>query len=296
MTTGNELKRIFDLRSDNAYTDYFDTAKYNRFFKQALIYASEAIYKQLTDQKDYDSLRGMIKVNRTFTPLNNVVYIDPSSAAVPNIPDYFHLLAVKCQFNELLVRVTFSAATNTSPVKVTLSGLNNIRTGDILFITGAIGNTNVNGLRYIKKINSKLAYLYLDKDFTIPVVGNGVYVANSATVYRYWYEYAQRWFSDRKLSIYDEPTPSDPCFEQDDNGVNPTRFIFQPTAVNCNEITIDYLTLPPFDIDVADATTDLERWYDRNLLLETVSQACMLAGQTTRDEALLVTSSQQAQQ
>lgn len=71
---------------------------------------------------------------------------------------------------------TVTAATNANPIEITCSphGLN---TGDSVTIAGSIGNTAANGSWTITKVSST--------KFTIPVAGNGVYVAG-ATIAK-WY-------------------------------------------------------------------------------------------------------------
>ena len=291
-TTGLELKRIFDLRVDKAYTGYLDTAKLNRTFQQGMVSAVEKQYKVLSSQGEYDTLRGVIKVNRVFTPVANVIYTDESNTLAPNIVDYYHLLTVKAQYNEPLYGVSFSAATGT-PIRVKLSGVNNIRTGDTLIISGATGNTNVNGKRYIKMVNKTTGDLYADANFQTPIASNGTYVTNTAVIARYWYEYCQRYFSDRKIAKYSTPTADNPKFEQDIN--NSTRMIFQPLNLVCNEITMDYITQLPVSIDVADNVIDLERYYDKNLLYLCVAETSLLFAQQLRDESLYATSGNQIQ-
>lgn len=291
--TGLELKRIFDLRVDKAYTGFLDTAKLNRTFLQGMIFAIEKQYKVLSSQGEYDSLRGVIKVNRTFTPIANVIYTDESNTLAPNIVDYYHLLTVKAQFNEPLYGVSFSTATGT-PIKVKLSGVNNVRTGDALVMSGALGNTAVNGLRYIRMLNRTTGELFADENFQTPIASNGAYVKDSAVIARYWYEYCQRYYSDRKIAKYSTPTADNPKFEQDIN--NSTRLLFQPLNLVCNEITMDYITQLPQAIDVSNNIIDLERYYDKNLLYLCVAETAQLFAQQVRDEQLFVTTDKQIQQ
>jgi hypothetical protein len=286
--TGLELKRIFDLQVDKDYTGYWDNIKLNRIFARALINAMEKIYRNLSEQGEYDELRGFIKVNRTFTPATfNILYTDITATATPNIQDYYHLLHVSAQFNEPLYNVNVVSATNASPIVVTFSGQNNIRTGDKLFFSGAVGNTNLNGLRYPKKVKNNVFALYLDENFQTTVTGNGAYTTLSASVARYWYEACQRYFSDRKNTQFGSPSASNPKFEQQNGtALTPTMMLFHPLTLQCNQVSVDYISQPPQVIDVADNVIDLERWYDKTMLYLVVEQASLLAAQQIRDGEL----------
>jgi hypothetical protein len=71
--------------------------------------------------------------------------------------------------------LTVSAATNTNPITITTSIPHGLSTGDVVFITGATGETNVNGTSMVSVVNGTQAIL-------INSVGNGAYSANSATL------------------------------------------------------------------------------------------------------------------
>ena len=284
--TGDQIRRVLAKQIGMDYTGGVVPLKVNQIMERALIRAFEKHYMNLVTQGDYDNIRSIVKTNATYTPTANVVTTVVGGTAANNIPDYYHLLAVKAQFNVPLSGVSFSAATNATPIVVTITGQNNIATGDSLFISGSLGNTNVNGLRYIKMINSTKAELYSDPRFLNPVVGNGVYVAGSASVSRYFNDFCVRYYSDRKIGSYASPDADCPKF---DNYIEPSSgnagFLFYPSDLPCVSVTMDYLTTAPLYIDLADTVVDVEEFYPRQFIYIIINETAMLLAGEYKDES-----------
>lgn len=185
------------------------------------------------------------------------------------IADYYHLLTVKCKFS-LLSTLTITGATNTSPIKVTVSEYNNLRSGDLVTIASVGGNTAANATSYIKKVSSKVFQLYSDAKLTTPVAGNGVYTSGG-TLTNVYDEYAKPYYSDRKISAYGIPNVYEPKFETAESSL-----IFYPTTETCSEITIDYIRTQLVEIDVADDTIDLELYYNSKFLYALIDRAMQI--------------------
>lgn len=78
------------------------------------------------------------------------------------------------------IKYVITAATNASPSVLTAPG-NNLADGQAINITGAEGNTAINGTRFVTNVAGDTFHL-TDTDGNV-INGNGVYVANSATIF-----------------------------------------------------------------------------------------------------------------
>jgi uncharacterized phage protein gp47/JayE len=75
---------------------------------------------------------------------------------------------------------TIVGATNASPSRVGGGRPHDLNIGDVVYISGATGNTAINGLRRVKWVDDH-NYLYLEDMEGAAVNGNGAYDANTAT-------------------------------------------------------------------------------------------------------------------
>ena len=192
------------------------------------------------------------------------------------VSDYSDLLSLKANYNQKL-DLKILEATNTSPVKIKVDKRNNINTGEKIKIAGIAGNTNANGSYYAKVIKSKEFEIYVDKDLTVPVTGNGVSGGNG-TIKRVLYKVATPYLSSNKISVYETPTITMPQFERSDSMLK-----VYPTDVTCEEITIDYIRGDYATIDVSDSSVDLELTYPFDLLIYIANKAARLFFERTKD-------------
>lgn len=77
MTTGQEIRKIFENKVDKSYSKFLDNTKMNRLFKMALSNLSEKKYMGLTSQKEYDELRYQVRTEQIFSVLNSKISIAP---------------------------------------------------------------------------------------------------------------------------------------------------------------------------------------------------------------------------
>lgn len=182
------------------------------------------------------------------------------------VNNYWALLALKSKFNQTL-QLSITSATNTSPIRIGVNKRNNIKTGELINISGVNGNSNANGTRYVKKINTYQYDLYSDKDLANAVGGNGIF-GGVGTIKRIHYKSATPYFSSRQISKYSEPSISSPMFDRADMQIK-----ILPSDSICEEITLDYISTPPIDIDVANTIIDLENFYHYDLLIMIADKA-----------------------
>lgn len=356
--TGAEIKREFDREIFKAYSTFYNPVKQNDLLRKALIVSLEDRYKNLIQQKDFDDMSSVIKVNKVFELNNNKIYTAPldivsiakfgtnfivfcskphninigDSVTLANVQgftptafinniftvtnfffsttqfsftlnattgvhvantgqvvkhdlngvdkmanDYNHLLAVKAKFEQLLP-YEVSNITNTQPISIVLSTINNnIVSKEQLTISGAVSNTNANGTFYVKKINRKTFSLFLDKDLTSSTLGNGDY-QGLVLLKRLFYNFCVPLISTEKISNYDDATLVNPAFERGDKMIKIAPYEFE-----CTEITMDYVTNAVVFIDVNDSVIDLSDTYPNEFIYYVISKAVQLFAQEVND-------------
>jgi len=200
------------------------------------------------------------------------------------IPDMNYLLASRQKFYQK-INAKVTGASNTQPIVITIDKRNNLKTGDFINQSGFVNITNANGDFYIKKLNSYKYELYRDKDLTIPVSGNGTF-QGLAEINRIFYKVATPVFSSTKIDSFEQASASNPKFERGDGLIK-----FHPLDKTCQEVSLDYVTLPPVVIDVTNATIDLEDTYAPEFLYYVLDKAVNLFAQYYKDTELYNTSS-----
>jgi hypothetical protein len=194
--------------------------------------------------------------------------------------DYWHLRSIKNKYYSPIYNVNITGASNTTPIKVTVDIRNNIRSGEQLTIAGVLGNTNANGIFYVKSLNNKMLALYTDVNFQNPVAGNGNYISGG-TFKRTDYYYCQPYESSAKIGVLNLPDTLSPSYEIADNQIK-----LYPQDQNCVEVTVDYFSQPPVVIDVTNSVTDLSVYYPEKFLFAILNEAVILYSAETRDPEL----------
>jgi len=200
------------------------------------------------------------------------------------ISDYIHLLTVKTTFSQELQGVEIESISNSSPIVIMLEGQNNLRSGEMVLISGVSGNTNANGYRYIDKINKSRIGLYSDAKLTVPVSGNSKFFVGG-TISRVSEKYATQYVSDTKISAFSRPTSSGPHYEIVRNKIK-----FYPLTETCSSIAIDYISSNIRYILSTDTATDLEHYYPAKFLYYVADEAANLFAQSVKDGELFQTS------
>lgn len=71
MVTGLDLKRLFEDKIDNSYSDYVSDPKMQRAFENAFLRIIENKYRGLDTQKEFDELSELLVIDRNVTVNNN---------------------------------------------------------------------------------------------------------------------------------------------------------------------------------------------------------------------------------
>ncbi len=264
MTTGADFKKIYERKIDKSFSTYYNDAKLNELFKEALITSIERKYRDYDQQKEMDEISSVIKTEQIFTPLNNIINVTGNS--LPIIGDYRHLLNLKARFDKLIPS-DIIAATNASPIVIDVDSINNLRTTEKVFIENVVGNTNANGVFFIRNLNRTKFELYQDEQLTQPVIGNAPYISGGK-IHRVHENYAEVNQPDQKAGSYGNPKEDTPKYEMTQNQIK-----IHPLNAVCKQITVDYVTTITVFIDVNDAVIDLEVTYPFKFLTFVASVA-----------------------
>lgn len=275
--TGADFNQALDIKTDQAYTGYYDLIKKNVIIAEALLKAVEIKVATNDRQQVQDDFFGINKSNQLFTPATNTVSLIPGGSG---ITDYHHIMGMRAKFIKLISGVTITALSNTNPIRMTTSRNVNLRSGSAIEIAGVATNTNANGTRYVKRMKNNLFELYSNEELTLPVSGNGIYSGSGGIISNIYYNTAFNYKSERKFSTVDVPTVIDPFYEVAD-----TVLKIYPLTSSCSQISIDYISTPII-IDVTDGTTDLLQVYSKRILYFIMDNTARILGGDMFDAGL----------
>lgn len=208
------------------------------------------------------------------------------SVVVPNsLSDYLHIFAMMCKVPESM-NLEITSSSRATPTTIILSKRANIRNGDKLIIS-SFSDPAVNGVRYAKHLTDNKVSLFLDKNLTMPVAGNGSNVSGGV-VQRMWEEYGEPTFSNRKISKFEEPRPDSPKYETADGFIK-----IYPEG--CKGVKVDYFAAPAKYIDVSDSTTDYELLFPAKFLYRLINEAIRIYSVPSRDPLLEAMTTREAQ-
>lgn len=278
--TGQDFDEQVEIKTDRAYSDYFDPAKRQDIYKEALIVGARRMIAKQDKTETRDDLFSLVKTNVVQALTNNSVSLIVGGAG---IADYLDVIEMKAKFEDFIDAVVLGA-TNTTPIKLSYIKRNNLRTGELINTTGATANTNVNGSRYVKVMTDKLVYLYSDVNLRNPVAGNGIY-AGAAISQRFQYHLAKELKLAEKYLRLNEANINNPFYE-----LSNTDLILHPLDRVCIEVTIDYYKYPTVFIDPNDNIIDLLASYGHNFMFLVMDVASELMGEYSRDTELAMDS------
>lgn len=278
--TGFDFDNQLLLKTDMAYTGYYSPPQRNIIIREAISKAIANRAQMPNSIQIQSDLFGIYKSNQVFTP-------DPSDNTLDlilaggGITDYDYVMNMKAQYREAFTGIYIAGASNTSPINLLLSDECNLRTGEQVLITGVTGNTNANGVRYVKRMSNVLFQLYSDSNLLNPISGNGIFTGTAGQISRVMYNTAYNLKSSRKFSTLNAPSIYEPYYEIAD-----TVLKIYPLDQICYELTVDYISTPTY-IDCGDNTLDLLTIYSQRFLDFICDESAMLIGKYIRDNELI---------
>jgi hypothetical protein len=208
-------------------------------------------------------------------------------ASALQVTDYMRFLSAKATCEEKLSDVYVSNATNASPIVVTLSVPTKIRTGMKIKLSGINGNTASNGTFYPKQLSDKKYELYTDAEFLSPTTAAGDFLASpSSVVYAIWENYCTPQFSSRKISSMSSDSPARPMYMDSSVSIS-----ILAGGSSCTDLLIDYVRIPPVEIDVSDTVVDLTLIYPQKFLYSIADAFAVEYSQGVKDDMLYKTAS-----
>lgn len=175
------------------------------------------------------------------------------------VQDYMHLFSIRAAY--LFENEDEISAVTATPqkIEITLQKRSQLRDGDMISISGAIGATGMNGVRYVKQIGTRRYRLYLDQELLSPVVATLAYVSGG-TITSVKMNSCFQLKPDQYVQKLDYPTKRFPRYQMADNAI-----IVEPKS-SLQYVEMDYIKLPPFEIDPLNNETDLLLYYTQEFI------------------------------
>jgi len=244
--TGQDFFNQLQQKYDKAYSQYLDNAKANRLIKESMYRLVDKLYSNLDTQKEYDELIEMIQ--------NDVsVSVTLGKASLP--VNYMHLFRVAFTFSDT---ITFTAG---SVDKEYVSSRHLLRKGDLLNSAQDGSGTSYE----VTKVKGSSFYLDVSS-VSGPLYHIRTFEASPA-------------FSDRKKGSLSGARKETPKYQTNTTGTN-RELILSPGPYS---IIMDYMTLPPHNIDVANNLTDLLDFYTEKFLYRLMDECVYSFSEETRD-------------
>ena len=181
MVTGLDLKRLFEDKIDNSYSDYVSDPKMQRAFDNAFLRVIENKYRGLDTQKEFDELSELMVIDELLLINNNRFRTTPVPIASATAAGVFtfsaeHNLIVGDQFTVEgpvgypNLGQTFTVVTVTSPtvvdVATTIAAITDADNGSVVTVAQASGLRSMLG-DYLHVLAIE-AYMY-ESDEAIPI-------------------------------------------------------------------------------------------------------------------------------
>lgn len=226
----------------------------------------------------------------TSLPVDGAIYIIPrNTLGAYALRDYRHLLRVATRV-KYPSGVTIISATNATPIVIETSRHTKLRDGSFLYFESSVGNTALDGRRYLKQISSKKYEVYSNRALTTPVAGNGVFV--STIPWLYSEKEIKQKVSDEKYSTIAKEDAQDPYWEFNNNSLD----ILLPQTASCEVLEMDYIRKYPQAIDFTNDIDDLEIWYPQAFLYEVMLRVSGFYGEAYREVDIINITDKQTSQ
>jgi hypothetical protein len=245
--TGAEFYLYLQQKYDKAYSSYLDATKANRLIKEAMYRLVDKLSSLLDTQKEYDELSELLKYDHSITATTN-------TATIP--ADYYHLMRMAFTFVDQITFTVISGATVTA-------SKHGLRKGDKISVLADGTGT----LKTVTKVTS--TSFTVDSAFS-PVPTN-IYLVRL-------FEGSPSQ-SDRKKGILSNGVKESPKYWTGSSGTSKVWFL-EPSP---KAVTIDYILVPPVNIDVSNSVINLNDTYTEKFLYRLMDECVYGIAEQTRD-------------
>lgn len=245
--TGAQFWSYLQQKIDKAYSAYLDNTKANGLIKESMYRLVDKYWRGLSFEREDDEMIAFMVRDLSVTPAAGIIDIKTL------LPNYMHILRMGVRY-EVDVVVTAVSGTTLTSANHKLRKANTVKLGSTLYTvikvkgdTFDLGTTGLSTGTYKQLV---------DKE-------------------------AKQMVGDRKNGAFHKADFSTPRFESRTAGTaTPRSFKVTPAPATC---TIDYVRIPPVDIDVANTTTILEDYYGMKFLYRLMDECVLNFGAQTKD-------------
>jgi hypothetical protein len=195
----------------------------------------------------------------TITPTAVGTFQSGSVTTTDMVQDYMHLFSIRAAYLFQNEDEIDSVEATPAKIVITLTKRSQLRTGDKITISGAVGATGMDGDRYVKQIGTRRYQLYSDAELLTPVVATSAYVSGG-TITSMKMNPCFQLKPDQYVQKIDAPTKRFPRYQMADNAI-----IVEPKS-QLQFVEMDYIKLPPFEIDPLNNETDLLLYYTQEFI------------------------------
>ena len=245
--TGAQFWSYLQQKIDKAYSAYLDNTKANGLIKESMYRLVDKYWRGLSFEREDDEMIAFMVRDLSVTPAAGIIDIKTL------LPNYMHILRMGVRY-EVDVVVTLVSGTTLTSANHKLRKGNTVKLGSTLYTVAKV------------------------KGDTFDLGTSGL----SAGTYKQIVDKeAKQMVGDRKNGAFHKADFSTPRFESRTAGTaTPRSFKVTPAPATC---TIDYVRIPPVDIDVANTTTILEDYYGMKFLYRLMDECVLNFGAQTKD-------------
>lgn len=252
MLTGVEIGKIIEQKQSFEFSIYMNPTRFNRLIRNAMTNVmEEKIQLYRASQKIADEIQPLRVTDFPLTVNNNKIPVR----------------------NMIVSNITYSG---TGVIVTVGNSAHNLVAGNTATLSGVQGLTGVDTSFTVTSVTTTTL------SFSNRGAITGTYTANSAVLGSalflsdYWHllnmkcnfpaEGYNSWiegiyFSNRRSSLFNQPTARKPRVELSDNMI-----WISPLDKICSTVLIDYIRQPQYDIDVSDTLIDYSLWLNDKML------------------------------
>lgn len=213
----------------------------------------------------------------TVAPFVTGAFVAGQLVTPQSIIDYMHLFAVKSTYEVLSEDEIESVTATPEKVIINLTKRSSLRDGDMVTISGVLGATSMNGVRYVNRIGAKKYQLYTDASLNTPLTANAAYVSGGDIYNTYTNACFEIKPDMETVQKVDEPSAKFPRYQMGENAL----ILLPQTGIQ--SISMDYIKTPPYDVDSTNNVTDLELFYSREFINFWIDFSARLFALNTKD-------------